>query len=440
MSTQLAPLLRATVRRQVLRHRAGARSLRNAPQRGASPISRRRRSEIASASASSSIESMPTLSFGEESSRIPIAELIGWGLPEAAIEPFLAIVGAPDNVIERAAADVEAHVGAEARDHRRGGRGARHLRVRAAGIRERAAGEGAGSGQPGRDGEHAGRPSRTGRRPDQQAGAREDADQQACVGKGSDRERASDLAWRPAAGGEGARRAWRALARKVVETHPASACARSSQSSSGSSSPTESRRSPAGTRSPSQRDRASMRERDAAETCLVGDQPRARLDPACGVRIGDVERYERARSPDSGRSRREDESRRRSASALAALGLTGDAHLEGLQPCVGGARRHRGRRWGRSEFEILEAAPPFPDRRPPARQRGRRRGRPGPWSPSAGRSRTPARAVSRATGSPRSSRRRRGRSAPPAASKSGIVRNGLDGASIQIRSASEGGR
>ena len=38
------------------------------------------------------------------------------------------------------------------------------------------------------------------RRPDQQAGAREDADQQACVSKGSDRERASDLARRPAAG------------------------------------------------------------------------------------------------------------------------------------------------------------------------------------------------------------------------------------------------
>ncbi len=42
----------------------------------------------------------------------PIAELIGWGLPEAAIEPFLAIVGAPDDVIERAAADVEAHISA----------------------------------------------------------------------------------------------------------------------------------------------------------------------------------------------------------------------------------------------------------------------------------------------------------------------------------------
>ena len=42
----------------------------------------------------------------------PIAELIGWGLPEAAIGPFLAVAGAPDDVIERAAADVEAHISA----------------------------------------------------------------------------------------------------------------------------------------------------------------------------------------------------------------------------------------------------------------------------------------------------------------------------------------
>jgi len=42
----------------------------------------------------------------------PIAELIGWGLPEAAIGPLLAVAGAPDDVIERAAADVEAHISA----------------------------------------------------------------------------------------------------------------------------------------------------------------------------------------------------------------------------------------------------------------------------------------------------------------------------------------
>jgi len=42
----------------------------------------------------------------------PIAELVGWGLPEAAIEPFLAVAGAPAEVIERATADVEAHLSA----------------------------------------------------------------------------------------------------------------------------------------------------------------------------------------------------------------------------------------------------------------------------------------------------------------------------------------
>ena len=42
----------------------------------------------------------------------PIAELIGWGLPELAIGPLLAAAGAPDDVIERATADVEAHISA----------------------------------------------------------------------------------------------------------------------------------------------------------------------------------------------------------------------------------------------------------------------------------------------------------------------------------------
>ena len=40
----------------------------------------------------------------------PIAELIGWGVPELAIGPVLVLAGAPDEVIERATADVEAHL------------------------------------------------------------------------------------------------------------------------------------------------------------------------------------------------------------------------------------------------------------------------------------------------------------------------------------------
>lgn len=48
----------------------------------------------------------------ERIERDPIAELIGWGLPEVAIGPFLAVAGAPDDVIERATADVEAHMSA----------------------------------------------------------------------------------------------------------------------------------------------------------------------------------------------------------------------------------------------------------------------------------------------------------------------------------------
>jgi hypothetical protein len=40
----------------------------------------------------------------------PIAELIGWGLPEAAVGPLLLVAGAPDDVVDRATADVEAHL------------------------------------------------------------------------------------------------------------------------------------------------------------------------------------------------------------------------------------------------------------------------------------------------------------------------------------------
>jgi hypothetical protein len=40
----------------------------------------------------------------------PLAELIGWGLPEAAVGPLLLVAGAPDDVIDRATADVEAHI------------------------------------------------------------------------------------------------------------------------------------------------------------------------------------------------------------------------------------------------------------------------------------------------------------------------------------------
>jgi hypothetical protein len=41
----------------------------------------------------------------------PTGTLSEWGLPEDAVEPLLALVGAPDDVIERATADVEAHLG-----------------------------------------------------------------------------------------------------------------------------------------------------------------------------------------------------------------------------------------------------------------------------------------------------------------------------------------
>jgi hypothetical protein len=45
------------------------------------------------------VEADPTRALGE------------WGLPEDAVEPLLALVGAPDDVLERATADVEAHLG-----------------------------------------------------------------------------------------------------------------------------------------------------------------------------------------------------------------------------------------------------------------------------------------------------------------------------------------
>jgi hypothetical protein len=40
----------------------------------------------------------------------PIAELVGWGIPDLAVAPVLMLAGAPDYVIERATADVEAHL------------------------------------------------------------------------------------------------------------------------------------------------------------------------------------------------------------------------------------------------------------------------------------------------------------------------------------------
>jgi hypothetical protein len=40
----------------------------------------------------------------------PIAELVGWGIPDLAVAPVLMLAGAPDDVIERATADVEAHL------------------------------------------------------------------------------------------------------------------------------------------------------------------------------------------------------------------------------------------------------------------------------------------------------------------------------------------
>jgi hypothetical protein len=40
----------------------------------------------------------------------PVRELSDWGFPEIAMEPLLRLVGAPEEVLERATADVEAHL------------------------------------------------------------------------------------------------------------------------------------------------------------------------------------------------------------------------------------------------------------------------------------------------------------------------------------------
>jgi hypothetical protein len=40
----------------------------------------------------------------------PLAELGEWGIPEMAIAPVLVLAGAPDDVVEQATADVEAHL------------------------------------------------------------------------------------------------------------------------------------------------------------------------------------------------------------------------------------------------------------------------------------------------------------------------------------------
>jgi hypothetical protein len=47
--------------------------------------------------------------FRREVEDDPLGRLGDWGLPELAIEPVLVLVGAPDDVVERATADVEAH-------------------------------------------------------------------------------------------------------------------------------------------------------------------------------------------------------------------------------------------------------------------------------------------------------------------------------------------
>lgn len=50
--------------------------------------------------------------FRQRVEQDPRAELIGWGLPETAVGPLLLVAGAPADVIERATADVEAHLSA----------------------------------------------------------------------------------------------------------------------------------------------------------------------------------------------------------------------------------------------------------------------------------------------------------------------------------------
>ena len=50
--------------------------------------------------------------FRERVEQNPLAELIGWGIPEVAVGPLLLVAGAPADVMERATADVEAHMSA----------------------------------------------------------------------------------------------------------------------------------------------------------------------------------------------------------------------------------------------------------------------------------------------------------------------------------------
>ena len=50
--------------------------------------------------------------FRERVEQDPLAELIGWGIPEVAVGPLLLVAGAPADVMERATADVEAHMSA----------------------------------------------------------------------------------------------------------------------------------------------------------------------------------------------------------------------------------------------------------------------------------------------------------------------------------------
>ena len=50
--------------------------------------------------------------FRQKVEQDPIGELVGWGLPEDAIGHVLLIAGAPAEVVERATADVEAHISA----------------------------------------------------------------------------------------------------------------------------------------------------------------------------------------------------------------------------------------------------------------------------------------------------------------------------------------
>lgn len=51
------------------------------------------------------------VAFREAVELNPTGELVAWGLPEEAIAPVLVLVGAPDDVVDRATADVEAHLG-----------------------------------------------------------------------------------------------------------------------------------------------------------------------------------------------------------------------------------------------------------------------------------------------------------------------------------------